>query len=468
MKRRKFIKHSGNLSLGFVGLQSLMSTFDSFGGQSALSNKISEEVKAVGYGKLRKDPAGILNLPDGFTYRIISTRGDKMSDGLLVPGLGDGMATFKGTGDNVIIIRNHEVSPGDLENSAFGKPPYLINNVKKSKFYDFGGGQSPCIGGTSTIVYNTKSKTIVTQYLSLVGTIRNCAGGPTPWKSWISCEENTNNASKILEQDHGYNFEVPAREDIHLVDPVPIKAMGRFNHEAICVDPRTSIVYQTEDRHDGLIYRYIPFTPEKLHDGGKLQVLVIKDWKSFDTRNWPTSKNRMSSNKKYQVEWMDIYDVESPEDDLRYKGFDNGAAVFARGEGMWFGDNEVYFACTNGGREMIGQIFRYTPSVHEGTEKEASAPGILELFIEPNNSNLLESCDNMTIGSNGHLVLCEDHERPRIVGVTPEGKTYHIAKNVGFKSEFAGATFSPDGKVLFVNIQKPGITLAIEGPWASV
>lgn len=443
-----------------------MSAYDALQGDSLSATKLYDEVKGVGYGKLQKDPDGILNLPKGFSYKIISQRGDKMSDGLVVPGLGDGMATFKGSGDNVIIIRNHEVSPGDLENSAFGSPPYLINKVKQSKFYDFGRGQSPCIGGTSTIVYNTKTKTVVNQYLSLVGTIRNCAGGPTPWNSWISCEENTNNASKVLEKDHGYNFEVPAREDIHLADPVPIKGMGRFNHEAVCVDPRTSIVYQTEDRHDGLIYRYIPFTPEKLHDGGRLQALCIKDWKSYDTRNWPkTSRNNMSRRKKYEVEWMDIHDVESPEDDMRNKGYEKGAAVFARAEGMWFGDNEVYFACTNGGRERIGQIFRYTPSPYEGTGRESEAPGTLELFIEPNNSSLLESCDNMTMASNGHLVLCEDKARPRIVGVSPEGKIYHIAKNIGFKSEFAGAAFSPDGKTLFVNIQVPGITLAIEGPW---
>ena len=76
----------------------------------------------------------------------------------------------------------------------------------------------------------------------------------------------------------------------------------------------------------------------------------------------------------------------------------------------------------------------------------------------------MESCDNLTIAKHGDLVICEDKATPRIVGVTPKGGVYHIAKNVGYQSEFAGATFSPDGKTLFVNIQGPGLTLADHRP----
>lgn len=460
MQRRRFVKKSGLVSLGFLGLQSFANIYD--------EDDLIDDHMACGYGKLKKDPDGILKLPEGFSYKIISQRGNIMSDGLLVPGLADGMGTFPGPSDNqTIIIRNHEVSPLDTKNGAFGAKLEGLKNVSKDKFYDYGSGTNPCQGGTTTLIYNHETQRVEKQWLSLAGTDRNCAGGVTPWGSWISCEESVLMSGKILEKDHGYPFEVPVTTDIKLHDPIPIKAMGRFNHEAVCVDPRTSIVYQTEDRSDGLIYRYIPDNPKDLHQGGKLQILAIRERKTFDTRNWTsTGAKRMKMNKSYEVDWLDIDNVDAPNDDLRYRGAQAGAAIFARGEGIWFGNNEFYFACTNGGRKEVGQIFRYTPSPHEGQVEEKNQPARLELFLEPNKTHLVENCDNLTIAANGDLVICEDNYSPRIVGVTPEGKIYKIAKNVGFKSEFAGATFSPDGSTLFVNIQVPGLTLAITGPWA--
>jgi len=272
-----------------------------------------------------------------------------------------------------------------------------------------------------------------------------------------------------LEKNHGYNFEVPATAKVHLTDPVPITDMGRFNHEAVCVDPQSGIVYQTEDRSDGLIYRYLPNSRGRLHDGGRLQVLVLKDKDRQDTRNWKAPYH-IETNVEYATEWLDIDGIDSPDDDLRHRGKDMGAAVFARGEGMWFGDNELYFACTNGGRKKNGQVFRYQPSEKEGQPGEKEVPGKLTLFIEPNNTDLVQSCDNVTVAPNGHLILCEDRSTPppRIVGVSTEGKLYHVAKNVGYRSEFAGACFSPDGSTLFVNIQGPGLTLAIKGLWNQI
>ena len=468
MKRRTFITHSGIIGIGFAGLSSLMKSCDQSSSQIKWTGEVADEILSKGYGPLIEDKEGILNLPKGFSYKIISRKGEKMIDGLLVPGLADGMATFPGSDGRVIIIRNHEVSPKDKGNGPFGADMNLLSLLQGKDLYDFGSGKYPCLGGTTTMVYDPGTNLVESQYLSLAGTIRNCAGGATPWNSWISCEESVEPAGSILEQNHGYNFEVPASESPILASPTPIKAMGRFNHEAVCVDPKTSIVYQTEDRPDGLIYRYIPIEPGVLSQGGRLQVLAIKGQEQFDTRNWDHSKNSMEIGRRYEVTWIDIDEIDAPEDRLRYRGFDGGAAVFARGEGAWFGDGEFYFACTNGGRKASGQVFRYIPSTEEGKTGEENNPGTLELFIEPNNSNLLESCDNLTIGSNGHLVLCEDQAHPRIIGVTPEGKIYHIAENIGYESEFAGATFSPDGSILFVNIQGPGLTLAIRGPWGSV
>ena len=462
MKRRKFISQTGRYSLGFLGLQTFLSAC-----QSDPQAIVSGQALHEGYGSLLDDPEGILKLPEGFSYRIISKKGDMMSDGFYVPGSADGMATFPGPDGKVLIVRNHEVSPGDVKGGPFGEDLALLSKIDSKAMYDYGRGKLPCLGGTTTILYNQNTGEVEQEYLSLAGTIRNCAGGPTPWGSWVTCEEDTSRSGEELEKDHGYTFEVPASITPHLYDPIPIKAMGRFNHEAICVDPRTGIVYLTEDRGDGLLYRFIPNTRGKLQEGGKLQILAIKGKPSYDTRNWKNLDSEpMEIRAPYEVEWLDIDNVEAPEDDLRYRGFDNGAARFARGEGIWFGDNEFYFACTNGGRLSHGQIFRYQPSPFEGTPREDENPATLEIFIEPNDDQLVESCDNLTIAAHGDLVICEDKEHPKLVGVTPAGAIYHIAENVGYPSEFAGATFSPDGRTLFVNIQGPGLTLAIEGPWS--
>lgn len=442
--RRNFIRNSSVVSLGFLGLH-----------RFAFSASLAQGMHRVydRYGPLLPDPDGIMNLPKGFSYKIISRRGDQMDDGLISPGRNDGMATFEGPGGKVIIIRNHEVTSDDVENGPFGENRELLSKIDPSYVYDYGFGKNPSLGGTTTLVYNEATQEVELEYLSLAGTIRNCAGGPTPWGSWLTCEETYESRKDGQnEQNHGYVFEVPASAQINPVKPVALKAMGRFNHEAVAVDPETGIVYQTEDRHDGLIYRFIPHQPGKLSAGGKLQALAIKGEKSFDTRNW--EQTTIEAGKPLDVEWIDMEDVDSPVENLHLRGFDQGAARFARGEGMWMGNQEVYFACTNGGKEKQGQVFRFTPR-----------SGKLELFAEPNDKELLRHCDNLTVSPWGDVVLSEDNESPRIVGITPGGEIFHLAHNVGYKSELAGVVFSPSGKTLFVNIQHAGLTLAITGPW---
>ena len=424
---------------------------------------------ATGYGPLLPDPKGIFNLPKDFTYRIISKQGTLMTDGLVVPGKPDGMATFAGKNNTTIIIRNHENSPDDSKNGPFGKANELLSKVEKKKLYDFGNGKLPCIGGTTTLIYNHESKKVESEYLSLAGTIRNCAGGPTPWKSWISCEETVDKANGVLEKNHGYTFEVPATEKVGITDPIPLTAMGRFNHEAVAVDPKSGVVYLTEDDGEGLIYRFIPKVPGKLQQGGTLQALVFKDQRSFDTRNWNgISPTTVPLRQPFAVMWTDLEGIDSPNNDLRHRGFVKGAARFARGEGMWYGNNEVYFACTNGGANRTGQVFRYKPSEFEGTPREKEKPGMIELFAEPNDKEILKYCDNLTVAPWGDVVLSEDDEHPFLVGITPTGEYYKLGENTGYKSELAGVVFSPDGSTLFVNIQHAGLTLAIEGPWRKV
>ena len=441
--RRQFLQTSSAFALGFFGLHSLVE-FRGFSGKAKDR-----------FGPLVADPAGIIDLPEKFSYKVVSRRGDLMDDGFYVPGAPDGMATFAGDNGETIVIRNHEVSAGAYPYMGpFGANNALLDQIDSSLLYDAGRGR-PALGGTTTFVYDTVTQQLISQYLSLAGTLRNCAGGPTPWNTWITCEETTVLAGPEHEQDHGYVFQVPASVSPKITPPVPIRAMGRFNHEAVAVDPETNIIYQTEDEGDGLIYRFIPKDPADLEAGGQLQALQVNDQPSLDTRNW--GSQTVSVGTQLEISWVNLDEVEAPLDDLRLRGFNRGAARFARGEGMWYGNDAVYFACTNGGYTGLGQIWRLVPAENK-----------LELFIEPNDPGLVENADNLTVTPWGDLILCEDGSGDQfLVGVTPEGELYKFARNATSDSEMAGATFSPDGTTLFVNIQHDGLTLAITGPWES-
>lgn len=448
--RRNFLKMLGAVSLGFSGLQ----TF---------AQELKNDLLIKGYGPL--EDKGILKLPKGFSFKIIAEKGSTMHDGLLLPGRGDGMGTFEGKDGRVILIRNHENSPGYLIDSPFGYSNQYLHKANKERIYDMGYNKYPQLGGTTTSIYNEKTQKVEKVFMSLAGTGRNCAGGITPWGSWLTCEEYVYVKDDVHEKKHGYVFEVPATEKIGLKYPVPLKAMGRFNHEAVAVDPKTGIVYLTEDRHEGLFYRFIPKVKGELHKRGKLQALAFV-WKDgMDTRNWDEARLKLGV--KYAVKWIDLEDVDTEKDDLRVRGHAAGSAIFARGEGIWFGEKELYFACTNGGKLKTGQIFKYIPSKYEGTSKEESKgyEPRLELYAEPNDTSVLRYCDNLTVAPWGDVVFCEDGIKPRIFGITPKGKFYQIAENIGYRSEFAGVCFSPSGKTLFVNIQVPGLTLAITGDW---
>lgn len=454
--RRRFLTSAAAVSLGFAGLRRWE------------SEAAATEVQlATGFGPLLDDPEGIIALPEGFSYRILSPWGERMTDGFRVPSRHDGMGAFPGPRGTTILVRNHEVNPGDdPESSAFGADLSLLERLDPALLYDGGTDGAPAFGGTTTLVYDTSAQTLESHHLSLAGTLVNCAGGPTPWGSWISCEEITRRAGGDLARDHGFNFEVPARADGGVVEPVPLEAMGRFMHEAVAVQPSSGIVYQTEDRGDGLLYRFLPSVPGRLTAGGRLQALAVRDAPQLDTRNFDA--RAIEPGRPMAVEWIDVRDPTSPEDDLRYRGFSAGAARFARGEGIWYGNDEVFIACTNGGPARKGQIWRYRPSPDEGSPSERDRPGTLELFVEPNDGALVENADNLTVAPWGDLVVCEDGTGDDyLVGITPAGEIYKLARNLNGNGEFAGACFSPDGTTFFVNMQVDGWTLAITGPWSN-
>ncbi|MEE4315964.1 MAG: alkaline phosphatase PhoX [Erythrobacter sp.] len=443
--RRRFL---GATASAFAALAASGCTIRTRGADGA-PGRARQPASFAGYGALAPDPAGLIDLPPGFSYRVISRLGDDMDDGGTVPDRADGMGCFDLGGGEIALVRNHELQP---QHDAGG--PIAKGFGKRNGVY--------VPGGTTTIVLDAETLAVKRQFRSLGGTIRNCAGGVTPWGSWLSCEEAPTGPGQRygdgLERNHGWVFEVPASAR-GLVDPVPLTAMGRFNHEAAAVDPATGIVYMTEDRDDSVLYRFLPKVPGKLAEGGRLQAMVIEGL--ADTRNW--NSPAMPVGKRYHVSWVDLDNVEAPKDDLRQRAAAKGAALVARGEGLHMGESAVFACCTSGGAKQLGQILKLTPGL-------AGSPDMVELFFESESTAQFNYGDNLCVAPNGHLIVCEDQYTDvvdnHIRGITPQGSAYDVARLTA-QTELAGACFSPDGKWLFVNVYSPTATLAITGPWAA-
>jgi uncharacterized protein len=412
---------------------------------------------SAGYGPLNPTKTNntgetLLALPKDFHYTVFGKAGSRMSDKRPTPQAHDGMAAFW-VGNQLRLVRNHEVNNqvGTL-GAAIGPKPY-----------------DPLAGGgTTTLVIDPYSREVVADFVSLSGTLLNCAGGPTPWNSWISCEETVLGPVKFKNSDgqdqggfqksHGYCFEISASAN-NAVTPVPLKEMGRFVHEAVAVDIQTGILYLTEDVPTAGFYRFIPHQKGRLADGGRLQMLAIEGRPKFDTRT------RQVVGAALAVSWVDIPIPDPPEAELDglavYKqGFAAGAATFDRLEGCVYGNGRIYFTSTNGGEARLGQVWQYAP-----TGKDQ---GQLTLLLEPSDSSFLNMPDNLCLAGR-NLILCEDNDlRSYLKVLNPQGQVFDLAKNIapGFETkEFAGVTFSPDGRTLFVNLQVPGMTFAIWGPW---
>lgn len=417
----------------------------------------------------------LLSLPDKFQYTAISLRGEVMSDGVQVPGNHDGMACFPGRQGNYILVRNHERSVGGGIDST-------TPNGKQYDFFKDGSGG----GGTSTVEVDRNGR-VVRHYLSLGGTIRNCAGGPTPWRSWITCEENVSTPATDprTTKKHGYNFEVPSQLS-EAVEPIPLVAMGRMNHEAVTVDPQSGYVYETEDRGDSAFYKFVPKRKPNgfgdLQQGGDLYAMVIKKNQRSSCNGAPLPTNSPQGTEVVDtrglraggtgsllpflgqplaVEWVKLEDVDPDADTLRFEAQAKGAAIFYRGEGAWYSDGKHYFVCSNAGDAGEGQVWAYDPKAETVT-----------MVVESTEENLLDGPDNITVARDGTLYLCEDgsggipgapNYSQRIVGVDASGGLFTFALNVipNNTSEFAGACFSQNGKFMYVNSQGAGITYAI-------
>jgi secreted PhoX family phosphatase len=410
---------------------------------------------AGGYGSLVSSPdCPELALPVGFHGVKLSQAGDLMSDGVPTPNAFDGMAAFALPNGNIRLIRNHEIRDPAATAHPFGNAAMA---------YDQKAG-----GGTSSLEVRVRpdgAREVLRHYASLTGTHANCAGGPTPWNSWITCEETTEGAAQGRGAEHGYVFEILVSAEAE-VRAVPYKSMGRFTHEALAVDATTGIVYLTEDMRPGAgFYRYIPNVPGKLLAGGLLQMLALKDRPRYNTTTGQQPGLPLPAT------WVDIDDPDpanaaaDPSAVFR-QGLAKGGTIFQRLEGCWYGDGSIFFNATSGGDAGAGQVWQYRP--------RGNSVGQLILVFESPSRDVLDSPDNICVSARGGLLVCEDGGGTQFLrGLTQRGEIFDFGRNIANEDEFAGACFSPDGATLFVNIQgstsssgaSKGMTFAIWGPW---
>ena len=472
--RRTFVKAglaAGASGLAFLSLAERSSALGLGGGRRPAK---------ADYGPLspKQDLATglyLLSLPAGFEYLSFGWTGQIMDDGQPTPTDHDGMAVVARHGRAIVLVRNHELIAGE-----------------GSQCLVTGGMYNPQeFGGTTTLHFDPLRKRFTNSRTSLGGTIRNCAGGPTPWRSWISCEETFHQwGSRSDGFNHGYIFDVPG---LDTSDGVPIRAAGRFSHEAVAVDPMTGVVYETEDNGRGGIwggfYKYVQpgagapgwrrlrARNEPLRDGGLLFAMVVDGVSRKDLRGG------FQSGDTFSVSWQHVEDPEG----TYGRPFESApdAAIFSRGEGCWEDGGKIYFVSTDGGAAGLGQVWLYDPDGETIT-----------LLYEAADASDVDGPDNIAISPRGGIVLCEDggSNPKRLIGLTQDGQTFPVAENnielesgdidrlesvfPGVKANFwdavvgdyrgvewAGATFHGDW--LFANVHSPGATFAIRGPWGA-
>ncbi len=477
VSRRRFLGGTAAAGLGFA--------FAGHGSLEAFARPAPRPPAPVdGYGPLIPDPLNRVALPEGFSYRVVAQSGVTPTRNGLFPSDPDGMALFRRRGGGSALVCNHEIATTE----RFPVPE--VSGLT----YDKGAR-----GGTSTIEVDEDGG-LIDAYTSVAGTDNNCAGGVTPWGTWLTCEETERVAGeepvagRPLEEDHGFVFEVDPRSQRANLgrSPIPLTFLGRYSHEAVAVDPVRHTIYLTEDAAtpNGLYYRWKP--PRRFRGGrgalhelaqsphgataGRLQAMCCFD----GDRQVPDLAEATDVGTWYRVRWVDVPDRLATADSVREQ-FGNDQITRSRKlEGQWWGaeisgrygvgrDGAYFvssFARTTDGsvKQHDGQVWFYDPR-----RKRVTLKTIFGVDADQSNP---DGPDNITVSPHGGLILAEDGGGTKfLVGVSERGTAYPLARNdirnaAGnfVNGEFAGPTFSKDGQVLFCNIYT-GFVLAITGPW---
>jgi secreted PhoX family phosphatase len=396
-----------------------------------LPRQAGRVAEAAAPGPLAPDPLRRLDLPPGFAYTVLQKTGEPMSDGYRVAALPDGMACLAGPGSTLVLMRNHE---GGVNDPAAG--PYFPGQPPPPEAYDPAGQ-----GCVTRVVLDAATLAVLSSNLVLAGTARNCAGGLTPW-GWLSCEET-------FSAIHGYVFLCPS-DAVSVRAPDRKVGYGHFVHEAAAMDPATGITYLTEDRVDGCLYRLRPAAPAAPF-AGTLQALRVRAGPRYATGR------RLLPGQAVEVDWVDVDAPDPATDTVRHAAQAHGAAIFVGGEGAVVHQGSVYVCATGGGPARAGQVFRLTPD-------PAGTGGTLEVLLQPTDFAGLKQPDSLAVAPWGGLFVSEDGGRPGYLrGLAPDGELFDFART--WTDELTGPAFSPDGRVLFANLQDRGETLAITGPF---
>jgi uncharacterized protein len=473
--RRTFIRMG---VLGTAMASAMLMQRDREAGAAMLAQNTSS-VAPRGVGLVAAGPE--LALPPGFTYHTFGWFGSAMSDGYITPPIHDGMAAFDMGGGTWRLVRNHELGEGNdiPAGTVIGDPSTAWDR------------KAP--GGTVTLEVDAGTGELLSHWISLNGTDTNCAGMPTPWNTWLTCEETVAGVKSGRKKPHGFVFEVDPANDASVLTK-PYKKLGRFLHEAGAVHPDTGVVYMTEDEGPDGFYRFIPDEPGNPR-AGVLQMLRVKGQPKYNTITGQTVGAELECN------WVTIdnpnpADAEDDASAVFKQGRAKGAAKFLGGEGCTYRDGSIVFGSSDGGDAGLGQVWSYMPTDNVG---ELNEQGVLKLLFESAARGQLDGPDNMTTSPGGAIVIAEDGNLKSnfVKALLPGGAMIDVAENlvavqqhyleasgklydptvpddgrsagdgIGF-SEFAGPCFSPDGQLLFVNIQVPGITCAITGDWESI
>ena len=447
--RRTFLRGAAGLGVVLVGSADAV-----FGASPARA------ATAAGYGRLVPDPKGLLALPEGFSYTVVARSGvTKLETGQPMPSDPDGTVVFRRPGGGNVLVINHEIK---------GTERFPVPALDRL-VYDPAAG-----GGTTTLVLSATGKRL-RHHVSLGGTVNNCAGGLTPWSTWLTCEE-TDDAYDVLRVPHGYVFEVDPFDEAANLDPVPIRALGRYPHEAVAVDPVDSRIYLTEDagRPNGLLYRFTPPAEALPLGKGSLRALAPDAGQLEALRALTSAGDHVPDlaaatavGTTYQATWVPVPDREAMTVPTRMQLLDTEVTRSRKLEGMWHGSGGVFFVASYA-RTTDGST-----SDHDGQvwflDPVAGTIRLTLLFAyTPGRDTDTDGPDNITVSPYGGVILAENGTgKQHLVGANAAGQTYRLARNELDSSEFTGPAFSPDGRTLYANIQQSGHVLRIRGPFSA-